>query len=291
VSLPFKDANECLVEGVSVEEMAQALVNAANLDPEGLRRAGDFADDVVRLFWPEQGHHRWLQRSLRQGWRQADVPARRGHTVDRRQRAGKSQILSDCMVHWIDEGSRICLSSLEMKPAQTLKRMVKQAGNVDRPTEGLSAHPRRSWIKGCCSTKRSARPASKGLLQIFDYARAKYGCDQFVIDSLMRLGIAGDDYNGQEKAMFLLIDWASRTTCTCIWSPTPQRRKGRRRSRDRGHQGRNGDRRQRLQHERRAAHIEGLKEALEIVERKCLTQEISGVANTIRARISDLEKS
>jgi hypothetical protein len=43
--------------------------------------------------------------------------------------------------------------------------------------------------------------------------------------------------------------------------------------------------------ERRAAHIEGLKEALEIVERKCLTQEISGVANTIRARISDLEKS
>jgi len=45
------------------------------------------------------------------------------------------------------------------------------------------------------------------LLEIFDYARAKYGCDMFVIDSLMRLGIATDDYNGQEKAVFSLIDW------------------------------------------------------------------------------------
>ncbi len=46
------------------------------------------------------------------------------------------------------------------------------------------------------------------LLEVFDYARTKYGCDQFIIDSLMRLGIAGDDYNGQEKAIFRLVDWA-----------------------------------------------------------------------------------
>src|SRR5690606_24492926 len=46
------------------------------------------------------------------------------------------------------------------------------------------------------------------LLEIFDYARAKYGCDQFIIDSLLRLGIAQDDYNGQEKAMYRLVSWA-----------------------------------------------------------------------------------
>jgi len=45
-------------------------------------------------------------------------------------------------------------------------------------------------------------------LEVFDYARAKYGCDQFVIDSLMRLGIDADDYNGQEKGVFQLVDWA-----------------------------------------------------------------------------------
>lgn len=39
------------------------------------------------------------------------------------------------------------------------------------------------------------------------YARAKYGCDQFIIDSLMRLGISQEDYDGQEKAIFQLVDW------------------------------------------------------------------------------------
>ncbi len=35
----------------------------------------------------------------------------------------------------------------------------------------------------------------------------KYGCDQFIIDSLMRLGIAADDYSGQEKAVYQIVDW------------------------------------------------------------------------------------
>ena len=46
------------------------------------------------------------------------------------------------------------------------------------------------------------------IIEVFDYARAKYGCDQFIIDSMMRLGIASDDYTGQEKAVFRLVDWA-----------------------------------------------------------------------------------
>jgi twinkle protein len=46
------------------------------------------------------------------------------------------------------------------------------------------------------------------LLEIFNYCRAKYGCDQFIVDSLMRLGIASDDYVGQEQAVFKMVDWA-----------------------------------------------------------------------------------
>jgi twinkle protein len=55
---------------------------------------------------------------------------------------------------------------------------------------------------------RVGKAGVEGLLEVFDYARAKYGCDQFIIDSLMRLGIAGDDYTGQEKAVFQMVDWA-----------------------------------------------------------------------------------
>ncbi len=42
---------------------------------------------------------------------------------------------------------------------------------------------------------------------MFEYARCRYGCDQFSIDSLMRLGVAGDDYNTQEQVIFQLVEW------------------------------------------------------------------------------------
>jgi twinkle protein len=52
------------------------------------------------------------------------------------------------------------------------------------------------------------KASTKDIISIFDYACSRYGCDQFVIDSLMRLGIAGDDYNGQERAVFDIVNWS-----------------------------------------------------------------------------------
>jgi twinkle protein len=46
------------------------------------------------------------------------------------------------------------------------------------------------------------------IIEVFEYARCRYGCDVFVIDSLMRLGIGSEDYEGQEKAVFELVSWA-----------------------------------------------------------------------------------
>jgi twinkle protein len=207
VSLPHKDANACLVEGVTVEVMKAALDHAANLDPEGLRTASDFTEAVTDLFWPEAGErvgyqtpYAKLQDKLL--FRPGEVTLWTGASG-----AGKSQILSDCIVEWISTGSRVCLSSLEMKPAQTLKRMCKQAGGLDRPSEPFIIEIMKFLDQGLLLYEKVGKAGVEGLLEVFDYARAKYGCDQFVIDSLMRLGIAGDDYNGQEKALFHIVDW------------------------------------------------------------------------------------
>lgn len=207
VRMPKKDANECLVSGVAPEEMDQAILFAASLDPEGLRRASDFEEQVVALFWPSgEGREGYrtpygkLDNKLL--FRPAEVSLWTGSSG-----AGKSQILSDCMVDWIKQGSRICLSSLEMRPQQTLKRMVKQTAGVDRPTESAIAESLQWLDRGLLLYERVGKAGVDGLLEIFDYAHAKYGCDQFVIDSLMRLGIEGDDYNGQENALFRIVDW------------------------------------------------------------------------------------
>lgn len=207
VSLPLKDANECLVAGLLKSEMDHALAMAANLDPEGLKRASDYTDKVVHLFWPEHGEHvgysvPYGKLSDKLFFRPSEVTLWSGAAG-----SGKSQIISDCIPHWIKSGSRICLASLEMKGEQTLRRMCKQAGGVDRPTAPFIGRIM-GWLDhGLLIYERVGKAGIPALLEVFDYARAKYGCDQFIIDSLMRLGIAQDDYNGQEKAVFQIVDW------------------------------------------------------------------------------------
>ena len=208
VKLPRKDANECLNDGVTKEEIAQCIANATALDPEGLRRASAFESRVVNLFWPthedRQGYsvaYGGLAGNLL--FRPAEVTLWSGATG-----SGKSQLISDCVPRWISEGSRVCIASFEMKPEWTLKRMVKQAGGVDRPTVEYIHDILEFLDSGLLLYEKVGKSGIPALLEIFDYARAKYGCDQFVIDSLMRLGIGADDYTGQEAGVFKLVDWA-----------------------------------------------------------------------------------
>src|SRR5690554_596388 len=207
VILPKKDANECLVAGIPQASIVEAINSAEHLDPDGLRWASHFADGVVALFWPQPGAH--LGYTTPYGklgnklmFRPAEIIIWTGASG-----AGKSQILNDCIPHWVQEGSRICLSSLEMKPAQTLKRLCKQVIGTDRPSEPAIRYALNWLDQGLLLYELTGKQKLDALLEVFDYARAKYGCDQFVIDSLMRLGIASDDYNAQEAVVFQLVDW------------------------------------------------------------------------------------
>ena len=207
VTLPKKDANECLMAGIPQESIVEAINSAEHLDPDGLRWASHFADGVVALFWPQPGAH--LGYTTPYGklgnklmFRPAEITIWTGASG-----AGKSQILNDCIPHWVQEGSRICLSSLEMKPTQTLKRLCKQVIGTDRPSEPAIRYSLQWLDQGLLLYELTGKQKLDALLEVFDYARAKYGCDQFVIDSLMRLGIASDDYNAQESVVFQIVDW------------------------------------------------------------------------------------
>ena len=172
------------------------IANAIILDPEGLRKPSTFKDKVVNLFCPTENQHTGYRMPYqRLGndllFRPGELTLWTGKSGD-----GKSQILSDCIVDWVHQGSRVCLSSLEMRGAQTLKRMVKQAGNVERPTEEF-VNAIINWLdQGLLIYDHVGKSGVEGILEVFDYARCKYDCDMFIIDSLMRLGIAGDDYSG-----------------------------------------------------------------------------------------------
>lgn len=209
VTLQRKDANQCLVDGISEQDMQTALWQAKNLDPDGLRQPSDLVDKVIHLLWP--GPEDKIGYTVPYGFladklhfRPAEVTLWSGASGD-----GKSQIISDCIPHWVKQGSRICLSSLEMRGEQSMRRMVKQLYGLDRPT----AHAIKRgllWLdQGLLIYDRLGKAGIDGLLDVFNYARAKYGCDQFVIDSLMRLGVSQDDYDGLEKLVFKIVEWTT----------------------------------------------------------------------------------
>jgi twinkle protein len=208
VILPRKDLNECRQAGISADEIRQCFETARSLDPAELVRAGAFADAVVNLFWPsderEPGYRLpWRKVSDRLVFRPGEVTLWTGATG-----MGKSQILSNALVAMGEQGARVCLASLEMAPGQTLRRMVKQAGNVDRPTEGFIREVV-AWLDGWLWLFGVVGKTSvRRILEVFEYARCRYGCDVFAIDSLMRLGVGSEDYEGQEKAVFELVSWA-----------------------------------------------------------------------------------
>lgn len=207
VRLPRKDANECLQDGVPRADIHAAFAAAQTMDPPELVRAGRYADDVVKLFWPEDGHepgYRLPYGKIRGKllFRPAELTIWTGPSGH-----GKSQVLSHASVDMGQQGARVCLASLEMTPPQSLRRMVKQAGNVDRPTEPF-IRDIMAWIdEWLWCFALVGKVGVEPLLEAFEYARCRYGCDVFIIDSLMRLGIGSEDYEGQEKAVFQIVNW------------------------------------------------------------------------------------
>lgn len=205
VRLPYKDANECLKRGADVTE---AFANAEDMGGEGIRKPTDYLEDVTELFWPEHGvEPGYVFPQSKLGFnvifRPGEVTVWCGKTGE-----GKSQFLGDCCVDWVKQGGRTCIASLEMHPKRTLKRMIKQAGNVDRPTaEYIKAVT--EWLDdGILLYEAIGKRTVQTILDVFEYARTRYRCDQFVIDSFMRLGIANDDYAAQDHAMFEIVNWA-----------------------------------------------------------------------------------
>ncbi|WP_273758581.1 bifunctional DNA primase/helicase [Bartonella sp. AU55XJBT] len=212
VCLPRKDANECLTAGIDAATIASAFTSAKSFAPEGLRRASDYKDQVIGLFWPEPEKHLgytvpYPKLKDKLHFRPAELTLWSGASG-----AGKSQLLSDCIPHWIAQNSRLCLASLEMKGEQSLRRLTKQTGGLEKPTKETIERILHFLDDGLILYEHVGKSSVDTLLDVFDYCRARYGCDQFIIDSLMRLGIASDDYAGQEQAVYKMVDWAVLNT-------------------------------------------------------------------------------
>jgi twinkle protein len=208
VDLPHKDANDCLLAGVSLQEMQAVLTRAHSMDPSELRNAADYLDDVIAAFNPTED-----QMGFATPWDKAKtfrfrpgevtiIAGVNGH--------GKSEAAGQFTVDAISQGEKCCVASMEFKPHKWIARLVRQACAVSAPTTPF-IETAMKWLAGSLWVFDVATTAKTDLLlEVFAYARRRYGITLFVIDNLSKLNIDLDDYNRQRAFTDELTDFAKQ---------------------------------------------------------------------------------
>lgn len=123
---------------------------------------------------------------------------------------GKSNLLGQVCAWSLRFGVWV-IASLEMKPAATMQRMVRQVAGCKNPEENytrwfLEWTDNRLWIYDQTDTVSAER-----ILGMVHYCAEVLKVNHIVIDSLMKCGLGTDDYNAQKTFVDRLC-WAAKST-------------------------------------------------------------------------------
>lgn len=198
-----KDANEAHING---EVLQQYLDSAKTQDPAELKRLADYHDeiidefknsDIVGLKLPWGKTHNTIR------LRPTEISVWAGINSH-----GKSIALSHVSVEAVAHGERVCIASMEMKPRKLGRKMYQQIVGHDNPNleEANGARAflgNQVWLFEAYGTAKASR-----ILEVFLYARKRYGVTHFIVDSLAKCGFGEDDYNAQKAFVDQLMEFA-----------------------------------------------------------------------------------
>jgi len=203
-----KDANDALRKRLDASEL---IARAETLDPAELKSAADFTEDVIAEFYPSNDSPSgwllpWEKAEHKIRLRPAEVTIVSGINGH-----GKSLITSQMALEAMEQGARVCIASMEMQPKRTLQRMIRQAEGHNGTEHTPSVRyihavqdwlAEKLWLFAVTGTAKIDR-----MMQVFEYARKRYGIDVFIVDSLAKCGVAEDDWNGQKEFVERLCDF------------------------------------------------------------------------------------
>lgn len=209
VKLPHKDINECLMAGISSDDIVGYLERASFFDPEELYSAREFYQDTINAFYGKEQslfYSPWECLNHNFAFRQAELSLVNGVNGH-----GKTEVVGHMALEAMRQGVKTCVASLEIKPWILLKRLTRQSTCLKLPPQleiesAFKFYDDRLWLFGLTGTAKADR-----LIEIFTYAWKRYGIELFIIDSLMKCGIGDDDYNGQKAFVDALCDFKNKT--------------------------------------------------------------------------------
>jgi twinkle protein len=211
IELPHKDANACLLAGMTAADMSALVKSAKTMDPEALRNAGDYTDAVLREFSEAA-----VDYGIPLPWKKAEgkLLIRMGEVVVLAgiNGHGKSEVAGHMVVEALRGRWTACVASMEFRPAKWLKRMVRQACGRSDPAQAFIPHVMRwMWVFDATGTAKA-----DVILDTFAYAAKRYGVELFVIDNLAKCGFDEDDYNRQKGFVDRLTDFAKSYNVACL---------------------------------------------------------------------------
>lgn len=124
---------------------------------------------------------------------------------------GKSVLTNQVALSLCQQGERVCIASMEMKPEATMRRMTRQAAGTDEPSLRFvnKFHDwtdDKLWIFDHHGQVKADR-----ITAVARYCVDKLGITHFFVDSLMKCIRGEDDYNGQKDFVDALFSAAHDT--------------------------------------------------------------------------------
>jgi len=214
VTLPKKDANECLVTGMTREQIEACLKSAKGIELDEIKRPEDFRSEVMEYYNTDpslRGVDTPWTPALPWRVRKGELTILSGFSGH-----GKTAVLNQLMLHLLAANQKIMDASLEIKPGMTLYNMTRCALGK-KHSEKAEIEACISWVNesmfflDCIGTVNVTR-----LMSAMEYARKRHGIDVFVIDSLFKCGLSGEDYAGARDFVDKLTTFCNNTGCHII---------------------------------------------------------------------------
>ena len=219
----YKDINECLQAGVTPEVIVQCVNAPEIIKPEKLKEIYEFAEEIWRKFHPEGveqlgltlpwGNHNGSSLPFR--FRYGEVTVWTGFN-----KHGKSEVLNHCLVDLCWQNDRALICSLEVPAPETYRKLIRMTQARSNEQIGEDFPARAEFAEKCLKPLAQrvwvydavGNADIEDVLQVMLYAYQRFGCRQFVLDSLMRFsGLDGDGqeiWNLQKNFMDRLLTFA-----------------------------------------------------------------------------------
>lgn len=175
-----------------------------------VRPASEWLNDVIRSFeqpsvvkgatlpWPKTAANVRLRRGELSIW-----PGMNGH--------GKSMLIGQVALSLMSQGERVCVASMEMKPASTMHRMSRQAFATAEPSR-RNIEDLHRWSDGkLWFYDQQGQVSPERILAVARYSHEALGVTHFIIDNLLSCGIPEDGYDAQKQFVLALATHAHDT--------------------------------------------------------------------------------